>query len=286
MDIKSRYESTKKKWDNHYSSYLDNTSLKHSPLDFREAVLYSLNAGGKRVRPVILLEMAELLGVEFSAAMKMATGVECLHTYSLVHDDLPAMDNDDFRRGIPTSHKKFGEDVAILVGDALQSLSFELLAQAKGGDTVCEYFAKVTGPSGLISGQYLDMKSNNQTSAEYIENMHCLKTGKLLSACVVLPYIHRYPDKDYSEIEIWGKELGHLFQIVDDILDVTSTGEQLGKTPGKDASQNKLTYVQFYGLEKSKQLADELVVKLKEDPFFKTSTFFHRLPEFIRSRNS
>ncbi|MDH4200690.1 MAG: polyprenyl synthetase family protein [Spirochaetia bacterium] len=286
MDFKARYEELGRKWEENYTAYLEKTSLKEADPDFQEAVYYSLKAGGKRLRPVMCLEMAEMTGLEFDAAMKLATGIECMHTYSLVHDDLPAMDNDDFRRGIPSSHKKYGEDVAILVGDALQNLSFELIASARGGEHLLHYFCMMTGAAGLISGQYMDMKSTQDAADSFINNMHKRKTGYLIAASIVLPCIFQKPHLDYSGMEDWGIQTGLLFQIVDDILDATSPSEKLGKTAGKDEAQNKLTYIRSYGLEKSGQMAKELAATLSSFPSFQKSIFFKGLPSFILSRNS
>jgi geranylgeranyl pyrophosphate synthase len=286
MPFKTRYEFLKKTWNENYLDCIKKTSLSKAPIEFQEAVLYSLQAGGKRLRPVICLEMAEISGVEFDSAMKLATAVECLHTYSLIHDDLPAMDNDDLRRGLPTSHKKFGEDVAILAGDALQSLSFELIASARGGDHLIEYFADMVGSSGLIAGQYMDIKAVADHGSEYMEEMHRKKTGFLLALCLVLPFIYQKPQAGYGEIEKWGVNLGVLFQIVDDILDQTSSKEKLGKSTGKDLAQNKLTYVKIYGIEKSRIMAGLLAESLKNFSHFNSSPFLQSLPEFVLNRET
>jgi len=285
MHFKSRYESLKKKWDENYLECLNQSSFCDAPSGIKEAILYSLQAGGKRLRPVICLEMSEIAGVEFNSAMKLATAIECLHTYSLVHDDLPAMDDDDLRRGLPTSHIKFGEDVAILVGDALQSLAFELVSSSRGGDHLIEYFAKMSGSSGLVAGQYLDIKGSMNNSAEYMEEMHKKKTGYLLAASLVLPFIFQKPDISRHEIEKWGMQLGILFQITDDILDHTSSREKLGKSIGKDMAQNKLTYVQLYGIEKSRIMAGLLAESLKNASFFNVSPFFQALPAYVLHRD-
>ncbi|MDH4262658.1 MAG: polyprenyl synthetase family protein [Spirochaetia bacterium] len=286
MYFKARYETLKKTWDDHYFECLGKTSLSKAPADFKDAVYYSLQAGGKRLRPVICLEMSEIYGVEFEAAIKLATALECLHTYSLIHDDLPSMDNDDLRRGMPTSHKKFGEDVAILAGDALQSLSFELVASARGGDHLTEYFAYMVGCAGLIGGQYMDIKTTDDHASDYMEEMHRKKTGYLLALSMVLPFIYQKPDISYVEIEKWGINLGVLFQIVDDILDHTSSKEKLGKSTGKDMAQNKLTYVKIYGIEKSKIMAGLLSESLKNFSQFNTSPFFQNLPLYVLNRES
>lgn len=284
MHFKSRYDTLRNSWEENYLDLLNSSSLKLAPPEFREATLYSLQAGGKRLRPVITLEMAEMCGVEFDTAMKLATAIECLHTYTLIHDDLPAMDNDDLRRGLPTSHKKFGEDVAILAGDALQTLCFELLASANGGDHLIGYFARMVGGSGLIAGQYLDIKGALQDSPVYMEEMHRKKTGYLLALCLVIPFIYKKPEADYQEIEAWGLNLGILFQIVDDILDATSSREQLGKSAGKDSAQNKLTYVSLHGIEKSRIMAGILSESLSNFNHFKSSLFFQSLPAFVLNR--
>jgi len=286
MQFKTRYEFLRETWETNYLDCLNKTSLAKAPGAFKDATLYSLQAGGKRLRPVIVLEMAEIAGVDFDAAMKLATAVECLHTYSLIHDDLPAMDNDDLRRGLPTSHKKFGEDVAILAGDALQSLSFELIASARGGDHLVEYFSNRVGAAGLIAGQFMDIKAQPENDGHYMEQMHKRKTGYLLAASLVLPYIFQKPEINFDDIETWGENLGILFQIVDDILDHTSSAEKLGKSIGKDLAQNKLTYVNVYGIEKSRIMAGLLAESLKNFSHFNSSPFFQSLPVFVLNRDT
>lgn len=290
MDFQSRLVQLKKTWEDNYQATLDKSSLCQAHPRFREAALYSLNVGGKRLRPVMCLEMAEKKSLATEDAMALATAIECLHTYSLIHDDLPAMDNDDFRRGQPTNHKVFGEATAILAGDALLTLSFELISALGGGDHLVHYFSQKVGAAGLISGQFMDIQSAGNETAEYMTETHCKKTGYLLSASMVLPYIYKNSKADYSQIEQWGMDIGVLFQIVDDILDYTSTSQELGKTAGKDELQEKLTYVRFHGIDKAKELAVNLANELSEKrqslAEIRDSIFFTELPFYILNRKA
>ena len=255
----------------------------------KEAIFYSITNGGKKLRPVLLLEASRLVNLEKSKALLISTAIECIHSYSLVHDDLPAMDNDDFRRGKPANHKAFGEDVAILVGDALQSLAFELLLMAELPINCILYFLKNIGPQGMVGGQFLDIKSSSHNKISYLEKTHYLKTGKLIQSCITLPFlICNYSKSIIKEIENWGADLGKLFQIIDDILDFTGNIEKLGKSPNKDKEKNKLTYIEAYGLEKSKKKAKEISKKLvlKAKKIFPNSELLQQLPIYIFERQS
>jgi geranylgeranyl diphosphate synthase, type II len=220
-----------------------------------EALRYSLLGGGKRVRPVLCLATGEALGRDAEDLLPAACALELVHTFSLVHDDLPALDDDDLRRGQPSAHVRFGEDVAILAGDALLTEAFRLALQYPSPEVARE-LAEAT--LGMIGGQYLDVTTDGGLDPEGLQALHRLKTGKLLEASVgcalvvaELPAEVREPWRDFA------RELGLLFQIVDDILDATGTAEELGKTPGKDEATGKVTYVSLHGLERARQLADE-----------------------------
>ena len=225
-----------------------------------EAMRYSLLAGGKRVRPVLCLATARALGLDPSAVLPTAAAIELIHTYSLIHDDLPAMDDDDLRRGRPTSHVAHGEDVAILAGDALFAEAVRLIAQCQEGDparvlaTVCE-IAGATGVDGMVGGQYVDVIGGG-TDADSLRLLHSLKTGRLISAsvCSVLE-LTGLPAAGQEPYRRFAAELGLLFQIVDDILDVTGSDEELGKPSGSDERHGKVTYVSLYGLERARELA-------------------------------
>lgn len=227
-----------------------------------EAMKYSMEAGGKRIRPVLLLAANEMLGGEREEALPFAIAVEMIHTYSLIHDDLPAMDNDDFRRGKPSNHKKFGEGLAILAGDGLLSLAFELCLDSVNGENslkAARILAHAAGVNGMVAGQAADLESERgETVSEsalsfIIEN----KTAKMICAPLEAAAALN-GGKYFSELSAYGEALGRMFQVTDDILDVEGEFENMGKTLGKDQKEEKLTSVKFYGLNGAKELADRL----------------------------
>jgi geranylgeranyl diphosphate synthase type II len=229
-----------------------------------EAMRYSLLAGGKRIRPVLALATAEALGLERAAVMPLAAALELIHTYSLIHDDLPAMDNDDLRRGRPTCHRAFGEDVAILAGDGLYAEAFALLLGQQHGDPrgvlqAAAALAAATGVNGMVGGQYIDVAGAAPAGPAGLRRLHELKTGRLIAAsieCVVL--LSQTGETDRIEaLRTFASELGVLFQIVDDILDVTGSSEALGKEQGSDERLGKRTYVTEFGLDGARRLAAE-----------------------------
>ncbi len=225
-----------------------------------EAMRYSLLAGGKRVRPVLCLATGTALGIEPSRLLPIAAAIELIHTYSLIHDDLPAMDDDDLRRGRPTSHVAFGEDVAILAGDALFAEAMRLACEQEGEpDRVLRAVREIafaTGVDGMVGGQYLDVLGGGD-DAEWLRTLHSLKTGRLIAAsvCSVLELAGRERTDD-DPLQRFAAELGLLFQIVDDILDVTGSDEELGKPSGSDERHGKVTYVSLHGLERARALAE------------------------------
>ncbi len=234
------------------------------PLSLREAMEYSLLAGGKRVRPVLCLSCAKLCGLTQEDVMPFASSIELIHSYSLVHDDLPAMDDDDLRRGKPSSHIKFGEAMAILAGDGLLTEAFSFMCMAK-----CEpqnvlsaiaYIASAAGAAGMVGGQVLDMQYTGQTGIglEELKLMHSKKTGALIKAsCVSAALLSGADKRTVEALESYGAALGTAFQIADDILDITADTKTLGKPAGSDAEQGKNTYPSLVGLEQSRILADE-----------------------------
>jgi geranylgeranyl diphosphate synthase type II len=233
-----------------------------------EAMRYSLLAGGKRVRPVLALATARALGAEPSRFLPTATAIELIHTYSLIHDDLPAMDDDALRRGIPTSHVKFGEDVAILAGDGLFAEAVRIFSEQPGpADRVLAALAELsgaTGVDGMVGGQYVDV-AGHATDAEALRSLHALKTGRLIGASVgVVLTLEGVPEPETISYRRFANELGVLFQIVDDILDVTGSDERLGKPHGSDERHGKLTYVSLFGLERARELAAESHAKATE----------------------
>jgi geranylgeranyl diphosphate synthase type II len=220
-----------------------------------EALRYSLVGGGKRIRPVLCLATGEALGCEPERCLPAACSLELVHAFSLVHDDLPALDDDDLRRGQPSAHVRFGEDVAILAGDALLAEAFRL-ALSYPTPAVARDLAEAT--LGMIGGQYVDVTTNGRVDPEALRRLHELKTGRLLRASILLATsVAGLSEDERAPWSAFGAELGLLFQIVDDILDATGTAEELGKTPGKDEAAGKATYVSVHGLEAARELADE-----------------------------
>ena len=227
-----------------------------------EAMRYSLLAGGKRIRPVLALATARALGREPREVLPLAAALELIHTYSLIHDDLPAMDDDELRRGRPTCHVRYGEDVAILAGDGLYAEAFRHVLSEQAGEpadllaAVCE-LAAATGVNGMVGGQYIDVRGLVDGGAASLRRLHELKTGRLIGAsveCVLLLGGER-DGTTLDHFRSFAAELGLLFQIVDDILDVTGTEDSLGKPQGSDERHGKLTYVSSYGLEGAREMA-------------------------------
>jgi geranylgeranyl diphosphate synthase type II len=234
-------------------------------LGLEEAMRYSLLAGGKRIRPVLALATARAVGREPETVLPLAAALELIHTYSLIHDDLPAMDDDDLRRGRPTCHRKFGEDVAILAGDGLYAEAFRVVLHEQAGDprrvldAVCE-LAAATGVGGMVGGQYIDVRDLVNQDGVTLRHLHELKTGRLIGASVECVLLLSDDDLQATTLPFFREfaaELGVLFQIVDDILDVTGTDDALGKPQGSDERHGKLTYVSQYGLDEARRLAAE-----------------------------
>jgi geranylgeranyl diphosphate synthase type II len=254
--------------------FLPSASTK--PATIHKAMRYSLFAGGKRMRPALCLAATEACGGKIQDAMPLACAVECIHTYSLIHDDLPAMDNDDLRRGKPTNHKVFGEGIAILAGDALLTEAFALACRCKGWpryshrDVVSE-IAHASGSEQLIAGQVADLEGEGKDiSAAQLRYIHERKTSALLCCSARLGGMSaNCTARQLKALTDFGYNVGLAFQIIDDILDVTQTSEQLGKTAGKDTTAEKATYPKIVGMEKSRKIAKEL-----------TDRAFHALEAF------
>ncbi len=235
-----------------------------SSAGLQEAMRYSLLAGGKRIRPVLTLATGEAIGREPSALLPLAGAIELIHTYSLIHDDLPAMDDDDLRRGRPTCHRVYGEDVAILAGDALYAEAFHLLLAEQQGDpadvlAAAAELAAATGVHGMVGGQYVDVAGSAPAGIEGLRHLHELKTGRLIAASIECALIVEgvHESDTISAYRAFASELGVLFQIVDDILDVTGSAETLGKPQGSDERLGKRTYVTEFSLEGARDLARE-----------------------------
>lgn len=243
-------------------------SARTKPATIHQAMRHSLFAGGKRVRPILALAAAEACGGREQDAMPLACAVECIHTYSLIHDDLPALDNDDYRRGRPTSHKVFGEGIAVLAGDALLTQAFELVAQAKPTkrypvrDMVMDV-AKTSGSLQLIGGQVADLEGEGKKlTRKSLQYIHERKTSALLTCSARLGGMSaNCTARQLQALTDFGYHIGLAFQVIDDILDVTQTTEQLGKTAGKDIATDKATYPAIVGLKQSERIAEELTGK-------------------------
>lgn len=246
--------------------YLETLTFSHEIVTtgLEEAMRYSLLAGGKRIRPVLALATATAVGLQRAAVLPLAAAVELIHTYSLIHDDLPAMDDDDLRRGRLTCHKAFGEDVAILAGDGLFAEAFRLLLTAQVGApggvlAAAAELAAATGVGGMVGGQFMDVAQTGAPDAAGLRHLHALKTGRLIGAsieCVLLVAGDRQP-ATIEPYRTFASELGVLFQIVDDILDVTGSEATLGKQRGSDERLGKRTYVTEFGLGGARRLAGE-----------------------------
>ncbi|MDE5583743.1 MAG: polyprenyl synthetase family protein [Ruminococcus sp.] len=277
------------------TSYNVQTAENKPQKNLIKAMNYSLSAGGKRIRPVLVYAFCEALGGDWHKAKSMACAIEMVHTFSLIHDDLPSMDNDDFRRGKPSCHKAFGEDMAILAGDALSVLPFEIIA-----DDVClsdgqkvrivSELAKAVGRNGMIGGQVIDMENErrNDVDEKNLRNMYRCKTGQLIAVSCVMGCICAGADDEILKTASeYGFRLGLAFQIVDDILDVIGNSEELGKPVGSDREENKTTFVTLYGVEKAQQIADSVTAEALECLLkIPHSDFLVRLTEMLLKRKN
>ena len=267
-----------------------------SPNTVHSAMRWSVFAGGKRFRPILLRAVGECFGASISTLVRTACSVEMIHAYSLIHDDLPSMDDDDLRRGRATCHIRFGEAAAILAGDALQTLAFKTVAEDEGLAAtqrlrlVSEIATASGTPSGMVAGQALDLDAEYRTvGGEALEQIHRLKTGALITTsarCGVI--IANATDAELLAVTEYAAQLGLLFQITDDLLDVTASAETLGKTPGKDVRSAKATYVNIHGLDGARHLAEQVHAKslatLKQ---LKQSTErLHAIADYILNRSA
>ncbi|MCF4968323.1 geranylgeranyl diphosphate synthase CrtE [Nostoc sp. CMAA1605] len=267
------------------------------PEKIYESMRYSLLAGGKRLRPILCLATCEMMGGTIEMAMPTACAVEMIHTMSLIHDDLPAMDNDDYRRGRLTNHKVYGEDIAILSGDGLLAYAFELVAlrtpESVARERVLQvivHLGRASGAAGLVGGQVVDLESEGKSDIplETLNFIHNHKTAALLEACVVCGGILAGASpEDVQRLSRYAQNIGLAFQIIDDILDITATQEQLGKTAGKDLVAQKVTYPSLWGIEKSRAKAQELIESAcaELEPFGESAQPLKALAQFITSRN-
>ncbi len=265
-------------------------AMRFVPPILKESMCYSLLAGGKRIRPVLFYAALDALGQDYLKEKLLAVALECIHTYSLIHDDLPAMDNDDFRRGKPSNHRVFGEANAILAGDALLSYAFDLLFKASERDkkhlAAAQVLSRAAGADGMIAGQSADLLWSGKEGGErelffIYEN----KTGKLLTAPLEMAAI--LGDGNVAAATEFGKDLGILFQMTDDLLDEKGSSARMGKTLGKDKLEKKLTCVHVFGMETSEKLADEYAEKCLGTikAFTENSSFFEGIVSLVRNRD-
>jgi geranylgeranyl diphosphate synthase, type II len=265
------------------------------PETIHRAMRYSLFAGGKRIRPILCMEAARTVSGSCEGVGAAACSLELIHTYSLIHDDLPALDNDDYRRGKLTNHKVFGEAMAILAGDSLLTLAFQVLAQLPAPDDrksrlIAELATASGTVGGMIGGQVADLEGEGKPpDAQLLETIHRAKTGALLRASLRLGAIFAGAAEDgYAALSCYGEHVGLAFQIVDDILDIEESSAALGKTAGKDAVQQKITFPAVYGLETSRRMAQEECARAHQvlEPFGDRAIRLHELADLIVHRKS
>lgn len=275
-----------------YNMHTEETTPQKNLID---AMNYSLEAGGKRIRPVLVYAFCEALGGDWHKAAAPACAIEMIHTFSLIHDDLPAMDNDDFRRGKPSCHKAFGEAMAILAGDALSVLPFEIIADdgnltAEQKVRIVSALAKAVGKAGMIGGQVIDMENEQRSDVDEsnLRNMYRNKTGQLIAVSCIMGAICAEADEGQIEAAAeYAFRLGLAFQVIDDILDVTSTADVLGKPIGSDAEENKTTFVTLYGVEKAKEIADKITAEAVEYlDKFENNDFLMQLTDMLLKRKN
>lgn len=261
------------------------------------AMRYSLGIGGKRIRPVLVLEFCRVCGGDIEKALPFAAAIEMIHTYSLIHDDLPCMDDDDMRRGMPSCHKKYGEEYALLAGDALLTRAFGIIAESliakESPEVAVKAIAELSclaGSNGMIGGQVVDLKNEDKPcTLEVLQTMDSLKTGALIRCAAELGVLAaKGNDNQLEGAKGYADNLGHAFQIVDDILDVIGDEKELGKPIGSDAQSNKSTYVSILGIDKSKEYADEYTSKAISslDIFGEESEFLKKLALSLISRKN
>lgn len=265
LDIETYLEEKRQAVDRYLEAHLPPVGT--SPAVLHEAIRYSLLAGGKRIRPILTIAAAESIGPPPLAMLPVACAFECIHTYSLIHDDLPAMDNDDFRRGKPTNHKVYGDGVAILAGDGLHTMAFEWCSRADLVNDLEPYvqiriiqeLALGAGHHGMVGGQVMDVQAENQrVELEELRTIHAHKTGKLIRAAVRAGGLLSGADlRQFDQLTAYAEDVGLAFQIADDVLNVTGTREELGKDARTDAERGKQTYPSLYGLEGAQTLAQD-----------------------------
>jgi geranylgeranyl diphosphate synthase type II len=265
------------------------------PPSIHEAMRYSVFAGGKRIRPILCLEAARIFTSDVTPALHPACAIEFIHTYSLIHDDLPALDNDDLRRGKPTCHKKFGEAIAVLAGDALLTRAFETIgATPVSPDLRVKILTEIAACAGtingMVGGQVADLEAEGKgVGPETLEYIHRSKTAALIRASITAGAICAgAPEEDVARLRHFGETIGWAFQVTDDILDVEESSAALGKTAGKDIVQQKATYPSVFGLERSHQIANDLASQAVADlaPYADRGTHLHQIANFLIHRRA
>jgi geranylgeranyl diphosphate synthase type II len=291
MNLKGYLQSRQKLIDRALGGYLPREDVR--PATIHKAMRYSLFAGGKRLRPILCLAAAEVCGGKINNALPLACAMECIHTYSLIHDDLPSMDNDDFRRGRATCHKVFGDGIAVLAGDALLTVAFEIVSRAKPPHrydpfTLLREVAVAAGSRKLIAGQVADLEAEGRkVELADLRYIHQNKTAAILTASVCLGAMSANATaKELTAVTKFGRALGLAFQVIDDILDVTQTSEKLGKSAGKDVAAQKATYPAIIGLAKSRVEAKRLTKKAHDalSIFGKKGDTLHALANYLLER--
>lgn len=291
MNVKAYLQSRQKKVDRALDRYLPKENAR--PTTIHKAMRYSLFAGGKRLRPILCLAAAEAAGGRIDNALPLACAMECIHTYSLVHDDLPSMDNDDLRRGRPTCHKVFGDGIAVLAGDALLTIAFEIVSRVKPTprydiSILLREIAVAAGSQKLIAGQVADLEAEGKgVGRAELRYIHENKTAAILTTSVRLGAMSANANpKQLAAITKFGRALGLAFQIIDDILDVTQTSEKLGKSAGKDVAAKKATYPAVIGLDKSRAEAKRLTKQAHNSLsiFGKKADALHALANYLLER--
>ena len=283
-----------------FASVIENKMLSLLPVsegreeNVIEAMRYALLAGGKRLRPFLVVQSAALFSIDNESALRVAVAIECVHTYSLIHDDLPAMDDDNMRRGLPTTHKKYDDATAILAGDALLTLAFEILSDEKthsDAEIRCDLIlalSRAIGAKGMVGGQMIDLKAENQSlQQDEIIRMQNMKTGELIIfSCEVGAILAKVSDDRRMALKKYAENIGLAFQIVDDLLDIEGNSEDIGKTAGKDIEAGKATLVSFKGVEEARALADELINNAVShmDVFDEKSEVLKSLAKFVINR--
>jgi geranylgeranyl diphosphate synthase type II len=296
LDIQRYLEDKREEVDRFLESAVPD--IRTPPTTLHEAMRYSLFAGGKRIRPILAIAAAEAVAAPSRAILPVASSLELIHTYSLIHDDLPAMDNDDFRRGKPTNHKVFGEAMAILAGDALLTLAFDLCSQADKLDgidprrqvEIIHELAQGSGNHGMVGGQVLDIQAENKDiDLPTLQTIHVHKTGKLIRSAVRMgALVSAATPAQLQELTAYAEDVGLAFQIADDVLNVTGTLEELGKNANTDAQRGKKTYPTFYGIDGARTLAEECTARAisRLERFDKKADALRQLARYITSRRN